>query len=248
MTTAITNKAHLISRKYAKYVKRFGYDPYMVAPFNDPKIIAETMDCLLVIGGADISPILYGQDVTSEGSVGCRLDRDQFEFNLLMQFYKQSKPIFGICRGMQLMGLFLDQVTSSTFFRDRFTQEIAEVDGVINLHQQYEAEIPGDNPVHRVKWHGKLVHKSMDECYVNSYHHQGYVIESGCLEGISSIGISGFSFSKEEDGIFILEGFVHGNGLIAAVQHHPEKTQNDPFDHLFKQTMEMSVKSKNAKG
>ena len=47
-------------------------------------------DLLLVVGGKDI---------------GLDLDRDKYENNLIDEFRKAGKPIVGICRGMQLLGL-----------------------------------------------------------------------------------------------------------------------------------------------
>lgn len=64
-------------------------------------------DCLVLWGGTDISPSLYGQKANSfceSGDVPSR--RDLFEWKLLKMAVAQSIPIIGVCRGAQLLCVF----------------------------------------------------------------------------------------------------------------------------------------------
>lgn len=61
-------------------------------------------DCLLLWGGGDISPSLYGEKPGSHtGATEVLSTRDQWEVDLARQAMKLGIPIIGICRGAQLM-------------------------------------------------------------------------------------------------------------------------------------------------
>ena len=64
-------------------------------------------DCagLLLPGGGDIDPALYGQE--NRGSVGIDAARDRRERELFEFFLARKRPIFGVCRGCQLINVLL---------------------------------------------------------------------------------------------------------------------------------------------
>jgi len=64
----------------------------------------EDCDALLLPGGADIHPRLYGQAIA--GSEGIDEARDARELAALEQFIAEKKPVLGICRGVQLINVF----------------------------------------------------------------------------------------------------------------------------------------------
>lgn len=60
-------------------------------------------DALLLPGGYDSDPALYGQENTACRNVD--LDRDRTELALVRQFAAAGRPILGICRGHQLLNI-----------------------------------------------------------------------------------------------------------------------------------------------
>ena len=62
-------------------------------------------DGLILGGGGDVNPKLYGQENTA--SEGIDDIRDQIELDLIRHFMDAGKPILGICRGFQLMNVAL---------------------------------------------------------------------------------------------------------------------------------------------
>ncbi len=64
-------------------------------------------DCagLLLPGGGDVDPALYGQE--NAGSVGIDGERDAREKALFEYFLAQRRPILGVCRGTQLINVLL---------------------------------------------------------------------------------------------------------------------------------------------
>ncbi len=64
-------------------------------------------DCgaLLLPGGGDIDPALYGQE--NRGSKGIDAARDRREAEAFRLFLSLGRPIFGVCRGAQLINVLL---------------------------------------------------------------------------------------------------------------------------------------------
>lgn len=60
---------------------------------------------LLLCGGGDIESSLYGRE--NQGSEAPDRERDRAELELFRAFFEAGRPIFGICRGMQLINVAL---------------------------------------------------------------------------------------------------------------------------------------------
>ncbi|MBV6476428.1 MAG: type 1 glutamine amidotransferase [Rhodocyclaceae bacterium] len=78
---------------------------------------AEHLDGLILQGGADVSPRAYGEEPLREEWAGDAV-RDTYEMELLHEFLEAGKPVFGICRGMQLINVAL----GGTLWQDIPTQ------------------------------------------------------------------------------------------------------------------------------
>lgn len=85
---------------YAEALKALGAETV----FAGTDAGAQAFDGLLLPGGADLDPARYGQENTaSEGIDGLR---DAQEFGLLDRFVREGKPVFGICRGHQIINVY----------------------------------------------------------------------------------------------------------------------------------------------
>jgi putative glutamine amidotransferase len=67
---------------------------------------AQAVDGLVLQGGADISPLAYGEQPQRPEWAGDPV-RDRFEIALVQAFSAAAKPILGICRGAQLINVAL---------------------------------------------------------------------------------------------------------------------------------------------
>ncbi len=73
---------------------------------TDPPRIQELLadvDGLLLTGGGDVDPVLYGGDPREAEGVNRR--RDDFEIALIREARRRALPILGICRGCQLLNV-----------------------------------------------------------------------------------------------------------------------------------------------
>lgn len=86
----------------------------VMLPYTDDpakwEAYAALFDGFLFSGGVDIDPARYGESIAMRGAHGSlEIDRarDAFEAGLFAAVYPTGKPILGICRGVQVINVFL---------------------------------------------------------------------------------------------------------------------------------------------
>ena len=166
---------------------------------------AQWLDGLVMHGGADVWPGSYGEEPLHESWAGDRI-RDEYDKALVAAFESVGKPIFGICRGLQLLNvafggtLYQDintQVPASFVHRDAVTYDL-------NYHSV--DIVQGSRLSH--------LYPGVERARVNSIHHQAIKRLADDFEA------EAFSVS---DGIIeaIRRKDAH-KSYVAAVQWHPE--------------------------
>jgi putative glutamine amidotransferase len=100
--------AALAPLDYVDSVRRAGGIAVLLAPdprvTQDPDLLLDRIDGLLVAGGSDIDPSTYGaplDDQTGETN----LERDRFEVALARRAVERDMPVLGVCRGMQVLNV-----------------------------------------------------------------------------------------------------------------------------------------------
>ena len=153
---------------YVESVRRAGGEPRVIDPLKDePARLAGEIHGLLMTGGVDIDPARYGE-ARHEKVTAVEPERDAFEFALLLAARDARLPVFGICRGLQVMNVALG---------GSLVQDIeAEMAGIL----PHTVPAPPCAIAHEV-WVSKgsrlwtLLQEQMvdaDTCSVNSRHHQ----------------------------------------------------------------------------
>ena len=151
-------------------------------------------DGLVLCGGGDIDPSRFGCE--NNGSIRIDTKRDECEFALLDAFVKAGKPVFGICRGYQVINVY---------FGGDMIQHLPNFE----YHRQ-----EGD-AVHSVVAKTDSIIKTLygESFCVNSMRHQA-VDKIG--EGLVGTHVS------DSDGV--VEGLQHESLPVFGVQWHPERT------------------------
>ncbi len=174
---------------------------------------------LLLTGGADLQPCLYGEARLAEAQVDePQLGRDQLEWDLLAEAQNRRLPVFGICRGHQLLHVFL----GGSLYQDIAVQVPGAVahrfyadDGWALDHLAHEVGVrPHDHPMTRALQAGGTLP-------VNSRHHQAVrALGQGMrVAAVSSDGLVEASFHAADD------------WWVRSVQWHPENLTAHPV-HL----------------
>lgn len=155
-----------LRENYMQSVLDAGGIPVLLPQMADEAAMSEILDHidgLLLAGGGDVSPARYGQEpVPACGEADPQ--RDAFELAAIPLAMARHMPIFGICRGVQVLTVAL----GGTLIQDLETQR-----GIPNaLHQQ---KAPYDRPVHAVRFEPDSVFEritGLQVMHVNSSHHQ----------------------------------------------------------------------------
>jgi putative glutamine amidotransferase len=100
--------AVLLPHSYILAVQRAGALPLMLPPdplvAEHPDLVLDLVDGLLLAGGADLDPELYGARRAEETQHSVR-ERDEFEIALTRRAIERDIPFLGICRGMQVLNV-----------------------------------------------------------------------------------------------------------------------------------------------
>ena len=180
-----------------------GGQPVVMPVVADPPLgLLRRMDGLMLTGGGDIDPALYGEDA-DPAVYGVRKERDAFESALYRESVALGLPVLAICRGMQLVnvlrgGTLLQQVADGAVHWQGF--DAAKASHAVDIE-------PGSALFDAV---GARV------AHVNSYHHQGVKDLGAGLTVTATCGA-------------VIEAFETAAADLVAVQWHPEHmTAADP--------------------
>ena len=170
---------------YIEGVAGAGGAPVVLPPTGNKGVaeaVIHSLDGLLLSGGSDLDPGYYGEEPVPE--LGVTLpERDAFEMALVRLALRRGMPVFGICRGMQVLNVAL----GGTLYQDLPSQW--EWDAL--KHRQ---DTPKWQPTHEVRVReGSYIAEVMgcEVVKVNSYHHQGVraLAEGLVVAGRSSDGV-----------------------------------------------------------
>jgi putative glutamine amidotransferase len=98
----------LLDRRYSEAVQHAGGIAVLLPPdetvSEDPDALLDALDGLILAGGRDVDPALYGA-VPHRDTDQPRTERDRFEIALARRAMERDIPVLGICRGMQVMNV-----------------------------------------------------------------------------------------------------------------------------------------------
>ena len=214
-----TKTLHYLEQSVAHWVLSGGAMAVMVPAVDEQSIVlrsdlrlhdyAAALDGLVLQGGNDVAPETYGESPLSADWHGDRV-RDRYEIELIQAFVAAGKPVFGICRGLQLLNV----AYGGTLMQDISTQQpqamAHRVPGRYEEHLHAVDIVPGTRLAQ--------LYPGQSRVTTNSIHHQAiktvapdFVVEAIC----------------PDDGVVEAVRW-RGPGYVAGVQWHPEF--HDPGD------------------
>lgn len=218
-----------LSNRYTDAVIAAGGLPQVFPATTSRSVIAEAVercDGVLMTGGDDIDPKLYAKDLPealSQTVGSLEPDRDTWETAMIAEILQRQRPLFGICRGHQMLNVAL----GGTLIVDIATQ----VPKALN-HRRVDKKM---EPVHEVTIATDSMLRQItgeETLGVNSTHHQaiGQLAESLRAVATSSDGIIEAVELKE----------AGRSPFLLAVQFHPERLidKNKVFLQLFRSFIE----------
>ncbi|RYM05008.1 gamma-glutamyl-gamma-aminobutyrate hydrolase family protein [Sporolactobacillus sp. THM7-7] len=198
-----------------------------IAPDEAIGYYVDLCDGFIFSGGDDIDPRFYDAP-PSLNIEPFHTERDASELKLLKQAIKAGKPVFGICRGMQIMNVAF----GGTLIQDLPTEwkrPLQHVQKVPRMKSSHSVRLVKDSRL-------SALLNGRESLYVNSLHHQA----------VGQIADTLRPAAFAPDGV--VEALEHiENDRILAVQWHPESMAagGDPLmQYLFRQFTEKCVQAK----
>lgn len=150
-------------------------------------------DALVLPGGTDIDPAFYHQPIHGARKINRALDQQQFD--ALDQFIQTKRPVLGICKGMQLINVYL----GGTLIQHIETASLHQAEGKDLAHRTWTSN-------------DSFLSHLYGTCFsTNSSHHQ-------------ALGRLGTGLRVvQETADYIPEAIVHETLPVMGVQWHPER-------------------------
>lgn len=176
-----------LGTSYIEAVRQAGGVPVLIANVAEPDVL-DALDGLILSGGGDFDPALYGAEPDGTHMRGVSADRDQTEVALL-KAAPTDFPVLGICRGIQALavaygGSLIQDVPAQRPSPIRHAQEAPRHERTHGVRVDPASKLGGILGAPHVR--------------VNSFHHQavrrvpeGFVevawADDGLLEGIEHV-------------------------------------------------------------
>jgi len=201
-------RAAFLPQVYFDSVTASGGVAVLLPPQPDPDVAAaavlEGLDGLILTGGIDVQPELYGA-ARHPLTDPARPDRDAWELALFRGAEVRRMPVLAICRGLQLVNVARGGTLHQHLPEELGTERYRVGGGVFATN-----EVLVDEGSHLAE----LVGPGALE--VHSYHHQG----------VDRLGEGLVVTARTDDGL--VQAFESdGDGYVLGVQWHPEQNQED---------------------
>jgi putative glutamine amidotransferase len=195
---------HELRQEYVGSVEEGGGLPFILAPGKpgDVPELLDHLDALLLSGGSDVDPALYGRSPHPKLGKVIR-ERDEFELALCREALRRDLPILAICRGQQVLNV----ATGGTLIQDLPSDLGSMVDHDPKGQRwqvAHEVKVAAGTRLREIL--------GRETVPVNSFHHQA-------VDGLGE----GVVISARASGDDVIEAIeMPGHSFVVGVQWHPE--------------------------
>ena len=215
-------RAWAVGQQYVRALADAGALPWPIPLLTEDeatlRAIYDRLDGLFLAGGADVDPCHYDEE-RAECCGESDPPRDRTELLLARWAAAEGKPLFGVCRGFQILNV----ACGGSLFQDLPSQCAGPL-----RHDHFSPDMVHDRDrrTHHVRIEpGSLLAQLLgrEEIEVNSMHHQG-------VRRLAP-GLRATAFAP--DGL--VEGFEGAGSFLLGVQWHPEELvgTDEPSRRLF---------------
>ena len=205
------------TRNYVAVVRDAGAEPIILSPDTPAALpdgrtftpdargrvgtaVLDSLDGLILSGGGDVHPRYFGQPLAGAEPESIDLLRDELEIELAQAALTQDLPLFGICRGCQVLN-----VAAGGSMVQHFDGHRTPEGGPTNFHDV--AIAPGSR-LYAIVGDGALL--------VNTFHHQG--LDAGALAPIFAPA------AVAQPDAWLVEAYEsQSHRWVIGVQWHPER-------------------------
>ena len=230
---------NMVNVTYTNAVRLAGGCPFVIPVTSDEQqieAIVSSIDALIMTGGPDFDPLLYGEEpLRANGDIVPT--RDDFDIKLVRAAVAKGIPVLGICRGEQVL---------SVAFGGTLWQDIPSQIATSTIKHR-QAGTPGSYPTHTINIEkGSFLYKALgnvETSRVNSFHHQaikdvpaGFKVVALSKDGIIEAVERTAPLAKE---------YKDGGNIIIGTQFHPEILSTgsaSPFVGIFRIIVEKASK------
>lgn len=169
-----------LEKAYFKALQACGAVPVLLPPSSEGAVVARycgLSNGILLTGGADLDPFYFGEE--PRGTRRITPERDAFEILLVQKALELNKPLFAICRGLQVLNV----AAGGDIYQD-----LAVLPEALDHWQR----APATHSFHRVEiTPGSLLFRfcGQESLRVNSFHHQavkhlapGFLVSARALD------------------------------------------------------------------
>lgn len=100
LTVRRENEGFFVRERYLKYFK--DYELVILTPYN----IDYACDAYVILGGNDANPKLYNEENTASKEIDDLID--ELDMKVIEHAVMNKKPLFGICRGLQMINIYFN--------------------------------------------------------------------------------------------------------------------------------------------
>jgi len=203
---------------YVDSVERAGGRARVLEVSESPRKLLSELDGVLLTGGGDVDPVLYGEDrhPTAEDA---EPGRDEFEIDLARRAVEADLPLLAICRGAQVLNV----ASGGTLVQDIPSAVRSDLRHTIQEPKNAVAHDVTVTPGSRLEQALGPAVDAAHACRVNSRHHQS----------VARLGSGLTASATAPDGI--IEAIERaGAAFCVGVQWHPENFwRSGEFAPLF---------------